>query len=187
VSKQSDNFIEQYIRMLRSDCLYTYSERGNNTESCKKGVFERIFTLLGAVATGLLTEKEHSTNETYKKLKIFFQIYTEVIKKWNTLYLDDDGEKHGEIVNLTALELKDHFINFMITEYGGHPIRAVMEKINEDTQTFETGGVFERRSFGGNNKKRKTRKTRKTKKTKKTRKTKKTKKTRKTRKTKRRK
>jgi hypothetical protein len=65
----------------------------------------------------------------------------------------------------------------MITEYGGHPIRAVMEKINEDTQTFETGGVFERRSFGGNNKKRKTRKGKKGRKGRKTRKERKGRKT----------
>ena len=183
VSKQSDYFIDQYIRALRTDCLKTYSERGNNTESCIKGIFERIFTVLGDTATILITDEENlknltdETKEICETLQFFFQIYTEVIKKWNTLYLNDDGEKHGEIVNLTALELKDHFINFMITEYGGHPIRAVMEKINEDTQTFETGGVFERRSFGGNNKKRKTRKGKKGRKGRKTRKERKGRKT----------
>jgi len=180
VSKQSDNFIEQYIRIIKDECLNAYGQGG---VSCVKGVFERIITTIGAVAIVLTKDESmNQENETYKTLKILFREINLLVQEWATTYLED-GEKEEELKSLSIEERKAHFINFMKTKYGALITPIITEKILEEANEYERTGLFERLYFGGKRKrkrKRKTKNVRKTRKTKNVRKTRKTKKTKKT-------
>jgi hypothetical protein len=175
VSKQSDGFIEQYIRTLIDESLNAYG-KGEGNESCVKGVFERITTVIGAVAI-ILTKDEsmNQDNETYKILKqIFRQInFGELVQEWATTYLED-GEKEEELRSLSLEERKSHFINFMMTKYQGLINPAIRRKIREEADQYQQYGVFERMAMGKSKKMRRTRRSKKTK-TKKTTRTKRSK------------
>ena len=149
VSKQSDEFITLYIDMLKYDCLNAYA--GSNRSSCIKGMVERIITVLKDVAIGLLTKDPD--NENYVKLKDIFMEFNEVVQKWSDTYLVD-GPKHSELEALTKEgERENHFITFMVNEYGGSEISDPMRaKINTEAVKFRDGGVFERMQWGGNKK-----------------------------------
>ena len=173
VSKQSDDFIEQYIRIISDECLNAYGQGG---ESCVKGMFERIVTILGTVAITLTKDESmNQENETYKTLKKLFREinFPELVQEWSSLYLED-GEKEQELKSLSIEERKAHFINFMKTKYGALITPIIRDKILEEAEQYQQMGVFERMSIGGRRGKRKTRKARKTRKTMKIRKTRKT-------------
>jgi uncharacterized protein YjbI with pentapeptide repeats len=145
VSKQSDDFIEQYIQILIDDCLNAY---GHGGQSCVKGMFERIVTTLGEVAK-TLTKDKNQENETYKTLKYLFpQInFVELVQEWAATYLEG-GEKEEELRSLTEERKKAHFINFMETKYGGLLNETIRRKILEEAKKYQDIGVFERMAFG---------------------------------------
>ena len=170
VSKQSDNFIEQYIRIISDECLNAYGQGG---QSCVKGMFERIITILGTVAITLTQDGvSNQENETYKTLKKLFREinFSDYVQEWAVTYLED-GEKEEELKSLSTDERKRHFINFMTTKYGALINETIRRKILEEAEQYQQMGVFERMSFGGRrnkktrrrkgNKKRKTMKKRK--------------------------
>ena len=176
VSKQSDDFIEQYIRIISDECLNAYG-RGDGNESCVKGMFERILTILGTVAITLTQDDSmNQDNETYKTLKKLFREinFSELVQEWASTYLED-GEKEEELKSLSADERKAHFINFMTTKYGALINETIRRKITEEAEQYQQMGVFERMSIGG--KRRKTRRIRRTRRTKRIRRTIKTRRT----------
>ncbi len=148
VSKQSDDFIQQYIQILIVECLSAYGRGG---PSCVKGMFERIVTTLGEVAN-TLTKDKNQDNETYKTLKYLFpQInFGELVQEWGATYLEG-GEKEEELRSLSIPERKAHFINFMETKYRdvGLLNPTIRIKISEEANEYqEVLGVFERMAFG---------------------------------------
>lgn len=169
VSRQENNFIEQYIRVYMQDCLHAYS--GNEGASCTKGMVERIITTLNAVSTQMLTE--FPENQTYNDIKRLFPniVFNEVVEEWARKYLED-GELHDEITGLTVEQRKQHFIKFMTEKYEGVGLinDTIRQQINNEADRYERDGILERMYFGG----RRNRKTRKgkTKKGKNSRKTK---------------
>ena len=184
VSKQNDDFIEQYIRIIKDECLNAYGKGG---ESCIKGMFERIVTILGTVAITLTQDGvSNQENETYKTLKKLFREinFSELVQEWSATYLEG-GEKEEELKSLSIEQRKAHFINFITTKYGALITPIITAKILEEANEYERTGLFERLYFGGKRKTRKTNKKRKNikKKTKKIRKTKNVRKTMKKRKT----
>ena len=168
VSRQEDNFIEQYIRNYSQDCLQAYN--GPSPESCVKGMVERIITSLNDVANQMLTE--FPENQTYNDIKRLFPniVFNEVVQEWAQKYLED-GEDEAELIDLTEAQRKQHFINFITEKYGALITASILDQINREAQNYETAGVFERRSFGGNRKIRRKRGNRKTLKKSKNRKT----------------
>jgi uncharacterized protein YjbI with pentapeptide repeats len=159
VSKQNDDFIEQYIRIIKDECLNAY---GQGSESCVKGMFERIITTLGSVAITLTKDNlRNQENETYKRLKQFFLNFSELVQEWASIYLED-GEKNDELKELNIAERKSHFINFMITKYGASITPYINRKILEEAEEYQSNGLFQRMTFGGKKiKKKKTIKKRK--------------------------
>jgi len=154
VSRQDDNFIEQYIRAYMQDCLEAYN--GPRPESCVKGMVERIITSLNEVAKQLLTA--FPENQTYNEIKGLFPNidFNAAVQEWAQKYLED-GESEDELINLSLQQRKQHFIDFMEQKYGGLISNSIVDQINREAQNYEEAGVFERRSFGG---KRKTRRKR---------------------------
>jgi len=154
VSRQENNFVEQYIRVYIQDCLEAYS--GNNGASCTKGMVERIITVLNEVSKQMLTE--FPENPTYNDIKRLFPniVFNEVVQEWAQKYLQD-GENEEELASLTIGQRKRHFINFMRVKYGGLLTESILQQINNEATRYENEGIFERMSFGG----RKNKKTRK--------------------------
>ena len=178
VSKQSDEFITQYIDMLKYDCLNAYAgSAGSNKASCIKGMVERIVTVLKDVAIVLLTKDPD--NEYYVKLKDIFMEFNEFIGEWSNTYLED-GPKHRELEALTEEERENHFITFMVKKYtddddpngrecspdGSKCSPEMCAKIKTEAVKFRDMGVFKNLVMGGN-KKRYKRKTHKKKNTRK--------------------
>jgi surface protein len=159
VSKQNDDFIQQYILILSDECLNAY---GIDDESCAKGAYERSITTLDAVATVLITEDKYRDNETYNQLKeqLFPKMnFVEVVQQWSETYLEG-GPRHNELEGLNIEERKKHFIEFMREKYQDNGLyRPVIEKqIQEEATLYEQMGVFERLAFGGKKKRRNTKK-----------------------------
>jgi len=154
VSRQDDNFIEQYIRIYKKECLEAYN--GDNPESCTKGMVERIVTSLKDAAEARLTA--FPENQLYNDIfGLFPNInFVEAVQEWSQKYLED-GESEDELINLSPQQRKQHFINFMKQKYGRLITNSINEKINREAEEYERMGVFERRSLGG---KRKTRRKR---------------------------
>jgi hypothetical protein len=154
VSRQDDNFIEQYIRDYMQDCLEAYN--GPSPLSCVKGMVERIVTSLNDVAKQLLTA--FPENQTYNEIKGLFPNidFRAAVQEWAQKYLED-GESEDELINLSPEQRKQHFIDFMKQKYGGLITNSINDQINKEAKEYERMGVFERRSFGG---KRKTRRKR---------------------------
>jgi uncharacterized protein YjbI with pentapeptide repeats len=148
VSRQENNFIEQYIRVYIQDCLEAYS--GNNGASCTKGMVERIITTLNAVSTQMLTE--FPENQTYNDIKRLFPniVFNEVVEEWSRKYLQD-GENEEELASLTVKQRKQHFINFMIEKYRetGLYTEPIRQQINNEADRYERDGILERMYFGG--------------------------------------
>jgi hypothetical protein len=163
VSKQSDEFITQYIDILKYDCLNAYNS-GVDRSSCTKGMVERTVTALKEVSIVLLSED--TNNEFYIQLKGLFSDFNELIQEWSNTYLEG-GSKANELSDLaTVPERKAHFIAFMERKYGAGISDSIREKINTEANKFEEAGVFTNLQFGGN-KKRYKRKTHKKKNTRK--------------------
>ena len=157
VSKQSDEFITQYIDILKYDCLNAYNS-GVDRSSCTKGMVERTVTALKEVSIVLLSED--TNNEFYIQLKGLFSDFNELIQEWSNTYLEG-GSKANELSDLaTVPERKAHFIAFMERKYGAGISDSIREKINTEANKFEEAGVFTNLQFGGNKKryKRKTHK-----------------------------
>jgi uncharacterized protein YjbI with pentapeptide repeats len=154
VSRQDDDFIEQYIGAYIQDCLEAYN--GPSPESCVKGMVERIVTNLNEVANQLLTA--FPENQTYNEIKGLFPNidFRAAVQEWAQKYLED-GESEDELINLSPEQRKQHFIDFMKQKYGGLITNSINDQINKEAKEYERMGVFERRSFGG---KRKTRRKR---------------------------
>jgi uncharacterized protein YjbI with pentapeptide repeats len=154
VSRQDDNFIEQYIRIYKKECLEAYN--GDNPESCTKGMVERIVTSLKDAAEARLTA--FPENQLYNDIfGLFPNInFVEAVQEWSQKYLED-GESEDELINLSPQQRKQHFIDFMKQKYGGLITNSINDQINKEAKEYERMGVFERRSFGG---KRKTRRKR---------------------------
>lgn len=146
VSRQENNFIEQYIRVYIQDCLEAYS--GNNGVSCTKGMVERIITVLNEVSKQMLTE--FPENQTYNNIKQLFPniVFNELVQEWSQKYLQD-GENEEELARLTVGQRKRHFINFMRAKYGGLITESILQQINNEATRYENEGIFERMSFGG--------------------------------------
>ena len=167
VSRQEDNFIEQYIRTLVDDCLNAY---GDGQQSCLKGMTERIVTVLGEVARILtIGQNKDDQNKDHQKpiyieLKTLFNIgddgedesidFNGLVQEWSTTYLED-GEKHNELLVLTEKEQrKQHFIDFMTNKYKASDKYNddVYKKISKAVEDYDNAGVFDRGSFGGKGK-----------------------------------
>ena len=146
VSKQSDDFIEQYIRIIKDECLNAYGQGG---QSCVNGVFERIITTIGAVAIVLTQGSMNQDNETYKTLKKLFREinFSELVQEWASTYLED-GEKEEELKSLNVEQRKEHFIQFMTTKYGALITPIITEKIKKEADDYLVSGVFDRMAFG---------------------------------------
>jgi len=148
VSRQENNFIEQYIRVYIQDCLEAYS--GNNGASCTKGMVERIITVLNEVSKQMLTE--FPENQTYNDIKQLFPniVFNEVVEEWSQKYLED-GELHHEITGLTVQQRKQHFINFMREKYReiGLLTGSIDQQIFNEADRYERDGILERMYFGG--------------------------------------
>ena len=171
VCKQSDDFIEQYIRILKDECLNAY---GQNGQSCIKGMFERIVTILGSVAITLTKDESmNQDNETYKTLKKLFREinFSELVQEWASTYLED-GEKEEELKPLSVEQRKEHFIHFMTTKYGALITPIITEKIKKEADDYLVSGVFDRMAFGVKMRFKGTTRSRKPKRTKGTRRTK---------------
>jgi hypothetical protein len=171
VSRQDDDFIEQYIRAYMQDCLEAYN--GPSPESCVKGMVERIVTSLNEVAKQLLTA--FPENQTYNEIKGLFPNidFRAAVQEWAQKYLED-GESEDELINLDPEQRKQHFIDFMKQKYGRLITNSIVDQINREAGKYEEAKVFENRYFGGKRKrgrcKRKTIKRSKGKKSKKLRK-----------------
>jgi hypothetical protein len=167
VSRQEDNFIEQYIRTLVDDCLNAY---GDGQQSCLKGMTERIVTVLGEVARILtIGQNKDDQNKDHQKpiyveLKTLFNIgddgedesidFNGLVQEWSTTYLED-GEKHNELLGLAEGEQrKQHFIDFMTNKYKASDKYNddVYKKISKAVEDYDNAGVFDRGSFGGKGK-----------------------------------
>ena len=153
VSKQNDAFIDQYIRILKDDCLNAY---GRDQQSCIKGAYERIITALGDVAIVLTTKSEYRDNKTYNQLKLLFKKidFQEVIQKWSELYLMD-GPNHSEFEKLSLEDRKQHFIEYMRGIYRDAGIlnETIENRIQMEASDYAIkDGVFERQYFGGKQK-----------------------------------
>ena len=149
VSKQNDDFIQQYILILSDECLNAY---GANQTSCAAGAYERSITTLDAVAKVLITEDKYRDNKTYNQLnRLFPKInFVEVVQKWSDTYLEG-GPHHNELEVLNNEERKEHFIEFMREKYevAGLYTPIIEKQIQEEATQYEQMGVFERLVFGG--------------------------------------
>ncbi len=145
VCRQNDNFIEQYIRAYRVDCLNI----ANGLPSCVKGMVERILLIVDKTAEIMLLHVAPEI-KTYIELRALFPNinFTEVVQEWATKYLED-GENADELKNLSIAGRKAHFINFMRQRYGNLLTLTIDYKINEEANTYLGSGVFERLAFGG--------------------------------------
>jgi surface protein len=71
VIKQDDNFIDQYIRGFRDDCMNAYAG-STNAQACLKGQYEYMFTAIGNIAENLCLD-DSDCDEKYKTLKKLFK------------------------------------------------------------------------------------------------------------------
>jgi surface protein len=158
VIKQDDNFIDQYIRGFRDDCMNAYAGSAN-PQACLKGQYEYMFTAIGNVAENLCLDNP-DCDEKYKILKQLFQkkTYSELTQEWSNTYLID-GEKESEFKGLTIPQRKQQFIDYMKNAFGGRLNQLWIDRINNDANEYESMGIFENRQFGG--RKNKTKKSRK--------------------------
>jgi hypothetical protein len=160
VIKQDDNFIDQYIRGFRDDCMNAYAG-SNNPQACLKGQYEYMFTAIGDIADNLCLDNP-DCDEKYKILKNLFQkkTYSELTQEWSNTYLID-GPKESDFEKLTIPQRKQQFIDYMKNALGGRLNQIWINRINNDANEYESMGVFENRQFGGRKNIKKTRKSRK--------------------------
>ena len=71
-----------------------------------------------------------------------------MVQEWSQKYLED-GESNSELTDLTPVQRKAHFINFVKGKYGQLITGGITDQINREAENYETAGVFERMSFGG--------------------------------------
>lgn len=145
VCRQNDDFIEQYIRIYTKDCISAYT--GAHTESCTKGLIERIVTTLNIVASNFLLD--FPDNHLYREVQQLFPtiVFNDVVQEWAGRYLEG-GEFENELTGLTVLQRKQHFIDYMRDKYGGLLTESIENQIMREADEYFAAGVFERMAFG---------------------------------------
>lgn len=143
VSRQNDNFIEQYIRIYINDCIFAYAG-SSQTDSCTKGLIQRIVTTLNVVATNFLLDSE---NVVYREVQQLFIVFNDIVQEWAEKYLEG-GEHVNELIRLTELQKKQHFINYMRQKYGELLTESIEAQIQSEANNYFEVGVFERMAFG---------------------------------------
>jgi hypothetical protein len=144
VSKQDDEFIEQYIRIYKDECLNAY---GHGGRSCIKGMVERVVTGINSVA--ILLSIDDDSNALHSDIKKLFMSpdFNEVVQKWASIYLDE-GEGATDFERLSDDERRDHFISFMIEEFGTYITDELRTKIYTEAENYERMGIFKNLAFG---------------------------------------
>lgn len=150
VCRQNDSFIEEYIRIYSKDCLFAYS--GANTDSCTKGMIERIITTLNEVASNFLLD--FPDIKLYRDLRQLFPtiVFNDVVQEWAGKYLEG-GDNESELTAMNPLQRKQHFIEYMKNKYGGLLTQAIDLQINAEANQYFSTGVFDRMAFGIRSKK----------------------------------
>ena len=145
VCRQNDDFIEQYIRVYTKDCISAYT--GAHTDSCTKGLIERVITTLNTVASNFLLD--FPDNHLYREVQQLFPtiVFNDVVQEWAGRYLEG-GELENELTGLTVLQRKQHFIDYMIQKYGGLLTESIENQITNEANNYFEAGVFERMAFG---------------------------------------
>jgi len=172
VTKQDNNFKEQYILAFLNDSCNAYTGGRDNT-SCVKGIIERIVLTVGTTVQILCMDQ--CENVTYQKLNALMNPKFKVADAANSWF--ETAEANAEIVAMDKAGRKNNFIEFLKAESirldhkDGVIPENILADINAYAETLDY--AFTDLQLGGARKSRKSRKSRKTKKSRKSRKSKK--------------
>ncbi len=110
-TKQSDDFIEQYIKTFVDECALAYEGRVQEI-TCNKGAVERITTGIGKVASNFCLQPNDKCTVVMQKLKDLFNnvSLTELRNQWINEYI---VVKSKELKEKNEAERKSHFIKYM--------------------------------------------------------------------------
>ena len=176
VTKQDNNFKEQYILVFLIDSCKAY-ETGSDRTSCVKGIIERIVLSVGS-AVQILCMDDDCENETYQKLNALMNPKFKVADAANSWF--KTAETNAEIQAMDKIDRKNNFIEYLKLEAirldhkdGIIPVN-IMADINAYADTMDY--AFDKLQLGGAKKSRKSIKSRKSRKTKKSKKSRKSKK-----------
>ena len=169
VTKQDNNFKEQYILAFLNDTCNAYAT-GSDRTSCVKGIIERIVLSVGSAVQILCMD--HCENETYQKLNALMNPRFKVADAANSWF--ETAETNGEIQAMDKAGRKNNFIEYLKSEairldyQGGVIPENIMADINAYAETMDY--AFAELQLGGARKSRKSKKSKKSKKSRKSKK-----------------
>jgi hypothetical protein len=168
VSKQDNNFKEQYILAFLNDTCNAYAT-GTDRTSCVRGIIERIVLSVGSAVQILCMD--HCDNETYQKLNALmnpkFKAEDAAISWFET------SQKNTQILALDKADRKDNFIEYLKSEAirldhkGGVIPENILAEIDAYAKKMDYAFEDKDLQFGGAKKSRKSRNSRKSKKSRK--------------------
>ena len=186
VTKQDNNFKEQYILAFLNDTCNAYAT-GTDRTSCVKGIIERIVLSVGSAVQVLCTgddDDNHCENVTYQKLNALMNPKFKVEDAANSWF--ETAETNQEIREMVKAGRKNNFIEYLKSEAIrlDHKDGVIPENIMADIMRYaETMDyAFEDLQLGGARKSRKSKKSRKSRKSRKSKKSRKSRKSRKSKK-----
>jgi HAMP domain-containing protein len=175
VTKQDNDFKEQYILAFLNDTCNAYAT-GSDRTSCVKGIIERIILSVGSAVQILCMD--HCENETYQKLNALMNPKFKAADAANSWF--ETAETNAEIQGMDKAGRKNNFIEYLKSEAirldhkDGFIPENIMADINRYAETMDY--AFENLQLGGAKKSGKSIKSRRSKKTRKAKKTRKSKK-----------
>jgi hypothetical protein len=107
---QPDDFIEFYIKAFHQDCYHAYGIGGN---SCVKGIYERVYMIIGDAAFSICPDPDQCDNPFYTKL---LQIFNKHIDK-NAFTQEWANQITPDILAMSTKSRKHHYVAFMKKKY----------------------------------------------------------------------
>jgi hypothetical protein len=155
VFNQSNPFIQLYIESFIQDCYHAYKGQPGTTMSCIAGILERFYMLVGDTVASIC--EDTCDNEIYNELLKVFNKRADIntfTQEWSTLFLDNP--ENTELQDMSKLERKKHYIDFMQQKYRELDMldEHTSRKIQEEADKIDY--VFDSLQFGGNKKNKKT-------------------------------
>jgi len=175
VTKQDNDFKEQYILAFLNDTCNAYAT-GSDRTSCVKGIIERIILSVGSAVQILCMD--HCENETYQKLNALMNPKFKAADAANSWF--ETAETNAEIQGMDKAGRKNNFIEYLKSEAirldhkDGFIPENILADINAYAETMDY--AFENLQLGGAKKSGKSIKSRRSTKTRKTKKSRKSKK-----------
>jgi hypothetical protein len=160
VTKQDDNFKEQYILAFLNDSCNAYAT-GSDRTSCVKGIIERIVLSVGSTVQILCMD--HCENITYQKLNALMNPKFNVAEAANIWFgTATDNERNQEIQAMDKAGRKNNFIEYLKSEAIrlDHKDSVIPENIMADIKGYaETMDyAFKDLQLGGGRKTRRSKK-----------------------------